>query len=43
MGSTMNYLLRPFAAIAAACMLLLAGCEEKHEPSKPTVASQRAA
>jgi predicted component of type VI protein secretion system len=35
----MNTILRPFAALAAA-LLLLAGCEETHEPTKPTVVAE---
>lgn len=34
----MKFIRRPIAVVATACLLMLAGCEEKHEPSKPTVA-----
>jgi hypothetical protein len=35
----MNTLLRPLAALLACGALLLAGCQDKHDPVKPTVAS----
>jgi hypothetical protein len=33
----MQRFLRPLTALAC-CMLLLAGCQDKHAPVKPTVA-----
>ena len=34
----MKPLIRPLTALAC-CLLLLAGCQDKHEPVKPTVAA----
>jgi len=34
----MKTLIRPLTALAC-CLLLLAGCRDKHEPVKPTVAA----
>jgi hypothetical protein len=33
----MKPLLRPFAALVACCLLLLGACQDKHDPTKPTV------
>ena len=33
----MKPLIRPLAAVAACCLLMLAGCQDKHEPVKPPV------
>jgi hypothetical protein len=38
----MKPLIRPLACLAACCLLLLGGCKNKHEPVKPTVATQPA-
>lgn len=38
----MKTLLRPVAA-ALACATLLAGCQDRHDPVKPTVAASRPA
>ncbi|SHH01109.1 hypothetical protein SAMN05428948_2311 [Massilia sp. CF038] len=35
----MNRILRVCLALAAAAGLLLTGCQDKHEPVKPTVAT----
>jgi hypothetical protein len=35
----MNNRLRAIAAVLACGALLLAGCQDKHDPVKPTVAS----
>lgn len=37
MGPHMNLILRPLAAFVTVCLFMLGGCEEKHEPVKPTV------
>ena len=37
----MKALIRPLTALACS-MLLLAGCQDKHEPVKPTVAKHSA-
>lgn len=34
----MKTLIRPLTAVAC-CLFLLAGCQDKHEPVKPTVAA----
>jgi hypothetical protein len=34
--------MKPLIALAC-CMLLLAGCKDRHEPGKPTVAMAKAA
>ena len=34
----MRPMFRPLVIALAACMLLLGGCRDKHEPVKPTVA-----
>ena len=39
----MRPLLRPFAIVLAACLVLLGGCRDKHEPVKPTVAASAVA
>jgi hypothetical protein len=33
-------LIRPLAIALAACLMLLGGCQDKHEPVKPTVAAR---
>ena len=38
----MKSLIRPLASLVACCVLLLGGCKDKHEPVKPTVATQPA-
>lgn len=39
----MKTLLRPVAAALACATLLLAGCQDRHDPVKPTVAASRPA
>jgi len=34
----MKTLFKPMCAIAACCLLMLGGCQDKHKPIKPTVA-----
>lgn len=35
----MNILLRALTGALAACLLMLGGCRDRHEPVKPTVAA----
>jgi hypothetical protein len=39
----MKPFLRPLTAMAACCLLLLGGCQDRHEPVKPTVAQAQPA
>jgi hypothetical protein len=39
----MKTFFRPLAALLACAVVMLGGCQDKHEPVKPTVASASAA
>jgi uncharacterized lipoprotein YajG len=42
-GSPMHALIKPLVLALAASLVLLAGCQDKHEPLKPTVAASASA